>query len=46
MSISYAGTYELKPLASGWSLLLVRGRAIGAWKGRGGVYAAAQHFNV
>lgn len=44
MSTSYAGTYTLTPLRGEWRLLSVNGRPVGAWRGRGGVYAAAKFF--
>ena len=46
MSDSYAGTYSLEYLRNGWATLYVKGRAVGSWRGRGGVYAAAVFFNV
>jgi hypothetical protein len=43
---SYAGTYRLECLANGWKRLFVRGKEVGAFQGKGGVYAAANFFQV
>lgn len=43
---SYAGTYRLECLANGWQRLFVRGKEVGAFLGRGGVYAAANFFKA
>lgn len=44
---SYAGTYRLINTGiNGWRILLKNGREVGAWCGRGGVYAAANYFKV
>ena len=44
--MSYAGNYVLRPASPGWQTLYAFGREVGAWCGRGGVYAAAQHFGI
>ncbi len=46
VSMSYAGNYVLRPASPGWQTLYAFGREVGAWCGRGGVYAAAQHFGI
>ena len=46
VSESYAGTYALRYLNNGWAILIKNGREVGAYCGRGGVYAAANCFKV
>lgn len=46
ISDSYAGTYRLEYLGNGWKRLFMNGKEVGAFLGRGGVYAAATFFKV
>lgn len=46
ISESYAGKYRLEYLVNGGKRLFMNGKEVGAFLGRGGVYAAATFFNV